>query len=317
MSPSGLFLLFFFSCAHGLTGIEQDNCAASAAGFPVYVATQLCVTCPVPPPTEIHVSSAAETLAVAIVATVAAVVVIVALFVCCFLYLWFLGATRRVREATAAPTNGGRRSFAPQGPRQYEFTFAQDGTAPGSYAAPVRQLPARHATQVEFAFAAPGAVPGATTYVMEPGPPEPPPLVTPVAPPGAPSVVEIRFAEPGQQAGATAELMPDPRPSSGADLFTLMPAAGARSFSKKRQEDEQQERRGRSRSPRAAVSTAPTRLRRRDVGAVPVPPVSQEEYVDALVETEAARGPALPLYHPRRGHTAAAGSAGALPLHLQ
>lgn len=316
-----LFFLFFFF-QYCFASVESDNCAAIAAGFPVYIATQLCVTCPTPAPTERHVSSAAETLAVIVIGSIAAVLAAIALFVCCFLYLWFVGATRRVSESAGGGNTPRRAQLmrAPQPPpRQYEFTFAQNGTAPGSYVTPVRQLPARHETQVEFAFAAPGAAPGATAYILEPGPAEPAPLVTPHPPPGAPSVVEIRFAEPGQQVGVNAQLVPDPRGPSGADLFTMTPAS-ARS---KHRIDPEEERRGRSRSPRSGSISVPTRLRRREVAPMPAAAGGDDGHVFTLVESEQsnemsyASGPVIPLYHPRQKVSVSGGLVGAVPLHLQ
>lgn len=156
--------------------VQSDNCAAIAAGFPVELAAQLCVTCPVVP-TLIATSSAAEIAAVAAMGGVAVLLLIFGIILCCVLYYWLWGTRRTLEDAQDLPP-------PPPGPDDglvLDFQF-DDGTG-------------AQATQasIDFQFDPdePLLPPGVSDIVFE----QPGQSVLPGA------VVNFAFAEPGGQAG--------------------------------------------------------------------------------------------------------------------
>ena len=228
-----------------------DNCAALAAGFPVYIATQLCVTCPAPPPPTVHqVSSEVQEIALIAILGTAGFVLLLACIVGVLVY--------RYGTRSAVPPGVKREAQTMRLPpllpapdvTRVEFAFADENTLPGAHSSRVtlRPVPPRHSTTVEFSFAQPGEALGAHAYAVEAPPQEDTPLL-----PHASTTVNFTFAKPGETPGAHATEVPLQH-SSSARAF-LLPAT--------------EERRGRSPTRRSRSLTVKL--------GVPAPPPSVME----------------------------------------
>jgi hypothetical protein len=201
-----------------VASIESDNCAAIAAGFPIELAAQLCVTCNITP-THVATSSGIELAAVISIAAVAGALLLIALILCCAIWVWYNGILRTL----AAGTTKSSVADEENGPL---FQFADEETA-----APPPDLTTPQGLEVDFEFDQTGTAPQQL-----------PPGVAGIEfeAPGAPgSVVNFRFAEPGEAPSLTSEYVPVQDPMTAALLAPLPASANVATA---------YEQRGRSRS---------------------------------------------------------------------